>query len=314
MIRKQTLTGLLRTMRPKQWVKNGFIFVPIMFDGQLFPLGRAFVDTLLGFVLLCMIASTVYLINDIADIERDKMHPKKSRRPLPSGQLSVRAALVAATILPILALSGGVLLKPQFALMLLTYLLLHIAYSFWLKNIVIIDVLAISIGFVLRVGAGTSLITVERFSPWMYVFTIMLALFLAVGKRRQELITLAMDAELHRTTYKEYNMALLDHMLNTVTTSTLVVYALYTFEATGPYQNRAMMFTIPYVLYGVFRYLYLIHVRGEGGAPDEVVLTDRPLQIDLLLWGFTVLFVIYILPHNGSLVALLSGVADATLP
>ncbi|MBN1287739.1 MAG: decaprenyl-phosphate phosphoribosyltransferase [Anaerolineae bacterium] len=307
MLSKQTLFGLLRTMRPKQWVKNGFIFVPLFFDGQFFPLGRPFLCTLVGFALLCLIASTIYLVNDIVDIERDKLHPTKRKRPLPAGEISVRAATTAALLLPLVALALGYLLAPWFALMLITYLALHLAYSFWLKNIVIIDMLAIATGFVLRVAAGQSLITVKQFSPWMYVFTIMLALFLVVGKRRQELITLASDAELHRTTYREYNLALLDQLLNVVTTSSLVVYALYTFEATGPYARYTMMFTIPYVIYGIFRYLYLIHVHGEGGAPDEVVLKDRPLQIDLVLCGLTGIFIIYILPHNGAITAFLAS-------
>jgi 4-hydroxybenzoate polyprenyltransferase len=306
MLTKATLIGLARTMRPKQWTKNAFIFVPLIFDGQFFPLDAApFWRTVAGYILLCMAASTIYLINDIVDIERDKLHPTKRLRPLPAGQVPVRAAAITAFILPVVALILGYLLEPAFALVIAVYLALHVAYAFILKNIVIVDVIAIATGYVLRVLAGVSLITVERFSPWMYAFTLMLALFLAVGKRRQELITLATDATLHRTTYHDYNLALLDQMLNVVTTSTLVIYALYTFEATGPYARHAMMLTIPYVLYGVFRYLYLIHVRGEGGAPDEVLLKDRPLQVTLLLCGLTIILIIYVLPHNGELIELL---------
>jgi 4-hydroxybenzoate polyprenyltransferase len=305
--RLQTLIALVRTMRPRQWIKNGFVFVPLIFDGQLFPLDSApFLRTVVGAALLCLAAGAVYLVNDIADIERDKLHPEKRNRPLPSGQLTVRVAAVAAVSLPLVALGLGYLLEPWFALVLATYLLLQLAYSFWLKNVVIVDVLVIAAGYVLRVAAGVALIEVQRFSPWMYLFTTLLALFLAVGKRRQELVMLATDAESHRATYREYNQALLDQMLNVVTTSTLVVYALYTFEAAGIAENRAMMLTIPFVTYGLFRYLYLIHVRGEGGAPDEVVLTDRPLQVDLVLWGIVIVFVIYILPHNGELAALFS--------
>ncbi len=289
-------------MRPRQWLKNGFIVVPLVFDGQLFPLtGESFLRTVAGFILLCLTSSTVYLVNDIVDIERDKLHPTKRLRPLPAGELSVQVAAVASAVLPVVALLLGYLLEPAFALVLAAYLALHLAYSFWIKNIVILDVMAIAAGFVLRVVAGVALIDVQRFSPWMYVFTILLALFLAVGKRRQELITLAMDAKLHRTTYHDYNLLLLDQMLNVVTTSSLVVYAMYTFEAAGVPENRAMMLTIPFVIYGLFRYLYIIHVRGEGGAPDEVVLTDRPLQLDLVLWGIMVVFIIYVLPHNGEL-------------
>lgn len=293
--------ALVRTMRPKQWIKNGFIFVSLVFDGQLFPLtGAPFIHTVAGFVLLCLTSSTIYLVNDIVDIERDKLHPTKCRRPLPAGELSVRVAAITAAALPIVTLLLGYLLRPAFALVLAAYLALHIAYSFWIKNIVILDVMAIAAGFVLRVVAGVALIEVQRFSPWMYLFTILLALFLAIGKRRQELITLAMDAKLHRTTYHDYNLLLLDQMLNVVTTSTLVVYALYTYQAAGVSENRAMMLTIPFVIYGIFRYLYVIHVRGEGGAPDEVLLSDRPLQIDLVLWGVIVVLILYVIPHNGA--------------
>ncbi len=301
----QTFVGLVRTLRPKQWLKNGFIFIPLLFDAQFFPPGRPLLITVAGFVLLCMTAGTIYLVNDLVDLERDRLHPKKRKRPLPAGELSVRAAVAAAAVLPVVALGLGYLLAPGFALVLAAYLVLHIAYSFWLKNVVIVDVLAIAGGFVLRVAAGVALVPVERFSPWMYVFTIMLALFLAVGKRRQELVLLAEEARAHRAAYRDYNMPLLDQMLNVVTTSTLVVYSLYTFESVGPYENRAMMLTIPFVIYGIFRYLYLIHLRGEGGAPEEVVLTDRPSQINLLLYGLTVIFIIYIAPHNHQLAALL---------
>lgn len=302
----QTAIGLLRTMRPKQWTKNGFVFVPLIFDGQLLS-PEPFLRTLAGFILVCLAASAIYLTNDIVDVERDKLHPTKRKRPLPSGQLSLPVAVVAALLLPIISLLLGYVLEPRFALVLAGYLALHIGYSFWLKNLIIFDLLAIAIGYVLRVWAGTTLITVHRFSPWMYIFTVMLALFLIVGKRRQELITLASDAQFHRTTYREYNLALLDQLLNVVTTSTLVVYALYTFEATGPYAQYSMMLTIPFVIYGIFRYLYLIHVRGEGGAPDEVLLKDRSLQIDLVLYSLTVILIIYILPHNGEITALLSN-------
>lgn len=300
--RYQVLNALVRTTRPKQWIKNAFIFVPLVFDGQMFPLsGDPFLRTVAGFILLCMTGSTIYLVNDIVDIERDKLHPTKCKRPLPAGELSVRVAAVAAVVLPLIALALGYLLEPAFALVLATYLALHLTYSFRIKNMVILDVMAVAVGFVLRVVAGVALIEVQRFSPWMYLFTILLALFLVVGKRRQELITLAMDAKYHRITYREYNLALLDQMLNVVTTSTLVVYALYTFEAAGVPENRAMMLTIPFAIYFIFRYLYLIHVRGEGGAPEEVLLTDRPLQISLVLWGILVVFIIYVLPHNGHL-------------
>ncbi len=298
----QALLGLIRTMRPKQWTKSGFIFVPLIFDRQLF-LWEPFLRTFAGFWLLSLTASAVYIINDLVDIERDRAHPRKRNRPLPSGQLPVPVAVSAAAILPIVSLGLSWLLSPSLTLVLATYLALHILYSFVLKNVVIVDVLTISAGFVLRVAAGATLIEVQRFSPWMYVFTVMLALFLAVAKRRQEMVMLADEAHNHRSTYNEYNMALLDQMMNVVTTGTLVVYSLYTFEAAGVPQNHTMMLTIPFVLYGVFRYLYLMHVKGEGGAPDEVLLQDRPLQLDLMLWGLTVILILYVLPEDGNIAA-----------
>lgn len=286
--------GLIRTMRPKQWAKNGFIFAGIMFDKQLDqpePLARV----LLAFGLLCLSASTIYLINDLVDIERDRLHPKKRHRALPSGQLPTAWAKVAATIFPVVALAVSLLLTWKLTAVLAGYLALHIAYSFWLKNIVLLDVFAIAGGFVLRVVAGIVVIDVSNFSPWLYVCAGLLALFLAIGKRRQELIMLAEDAEDVRATYKDYNMALLDDMLRMVTTGAVLTYMLYTIEAGTIRSNgHRMMLTIPFVLYGIFRYLYLIHVRGEGSAPDELLFKDMPLLGAVVLWALTAGIVLYV--------------------
>ncbi|WP_238626098.1 decaprenyl-phosphate phosphoribosyltransferase [Aggregatilinea lenta] len=285
--------GLIRTMRPKQWTKNGFVFAGLLFDQQLFE-PEPFARVVLAFVLLCMVASTIYLVNDLVDIERDRLHPKKRQRALPSGQLPVRWAQVAAVILPVVALAIGVVFSPPLALILLAYLALHIAYSFWLKNIVLIDVFAIAAGFVLRLIAGVVVIHVTNFSPWLYACAGLLALFLAVGKRRQELILLAEDAQNVRATYRDYNMALLDDMLRLVTTSCTVAYMLYTIEAqTIRSEDHWMLLTVPFVVYGIFRYLYLIHVKGLGGAPDELLFKDMPLLADVTLWVVAVGILLY---------------------
>jgi len=287
--------GLIATMRPIQWSKNGFVFAAILFDQQ-FTQAEPLARVVAAFILLCLVASTIYLINDLVDIERDRLHPRKRYRPLPSGQLPIRWAVAAAVVMPVIALAASLLLTWQLTVVLLAYLALHIAYSFFLKNIVLLDVFAIAGGFVLRVVAGIVVIDVTHFSPWLYLCAGLLALFLAIGKRRQELILLAEDAESVRATYKDYNMPLLDDMLRMVTTGSVLTYMLYTVEATTIRVNGySMMLTIPFVVYGIFRYLYLIHVRGQGSAPDELLFEDIPLLLAVVLWVVTAGVVLYIL-------------------
>jgi 4-hydroxybenzoate polyprenyltransferase len=293
----QAFIGLLRTMRPKQWTKNLlFVFPAIIFDGQFFDL-EPLLRVTLAFVLFSITAGTVYIINDLVDIESDRQHPRKKFRPLPSGQLPIGLARTAAIIIPSVTLSIAFLLEPALALILTAYLVLQIFYSFVLKHVVLIDVLTIMIGFVMRVAAGVVVIEVENFSPWLYATTGLLALFLAVGKRRQELIALGTNAANVRPIFKEYNLALIDDMIRIITTSTLITYILYTIEVSvEPGENYGLV-TVPFVMYGLFRYLYLIHVRGEGSAPDEVLLKDRPLQVALLLFGLTFIVILYVIPE-----------------
>jgi len=281
-------------MRPRQWVKNIFVFAPLIFDVKLFD-WHYLAQTLAGFVLLCLVSGTVYIINDLADIEKDRQHPKKRNRPLASGQLGTSVAIIAAVVIPLVALPLGFLLQPIFGAILAGYLLLQIAYSFWLKNVVIIDVMLIAAGFLLRVAAGVPLVDTERFSPWLYICMTLLALLIGFGKRRHELVLLKENANMHRQSLQEYNLSLLDHIISIVTASTLLAYALYTFSAEGLPPNHTMMLTIPFILYGIFRYLYLIHVKGMGGAPEEIALSDRPLQATFLLWGLSVVIVMYFL-------------------
>lgn len=282
-------------MRPKQWTKNVVVYAGIVFDGQLFNVD-AFLRITLGFVLLCLISSSIYLINDLVDIEADRQHPKKRFRAIPSGQLPIPMAIGSAIILVIATLGVGFVLSPYFAAVLLTYLIIHLLYSFYLKHIVLLDIFAVASGFILRVLAGVTLVQVMAFSPWLYASIGLLALFLVIGKRRQELVMLADKAGSVRVTLDSYNLPLLDDMLRMVTTATLVTYILYTIEAPSILlagTNLALL-TVPFVLYALFRYLYLIHVKGEGSAPDEVLLKDRPLLIAILLWGLTFVAILYL--------------------
>ena len=286
------ITALFKSLRPKQWTKNLFIFAALVFDVKLFQV-EPLVKTFIGFLLLCAISGTVYLINDLADIEKDRQHPTKKNRPIPSGRVPFKVAVAAAIIIPAVCLPLSFWLDFYFGVIITAYLLLQIAYSFKLKNIVIVDVLTIAAGFVLRGAAGVALVDAARFSPWLYVFTVLLALFLGLGKRREELALLKDQASNTRTILNEYNLPFLDEMMAVVTAGTVMTYSFYTFSAPNLPDNHLMMVTIPFVIYGIFRYLYVIHVQGNGGAPDEVLLTDRPLQISIGLFGVSVIAILY---------------------
>ena len=280
-------------MRPRQWTKNIFVFAALVFDGKLFHL-QDFLRTLIGMVLFCLVSSSVYIYNDLLDIEADRQHPVKKNRPIPSGKLPVPAAWVAGTCLCLLAIGLGWFLAWQFALTLLFYFALMLLYSKWLKHVPILDVLILAAGFVLRVHSGTTLITVERFSPWLYVLMTLLALYLGFGKRRAELTLLSNDAMLHRKVLDGYTLPLLDQFITIVSGTTIVAYSLYTFFRPASPDNHSLMLTIPFVIYAIFRYLYLIQVRQIGGEPEEILLSDHPFQISILLWGVAVLAAFYL--------------------
>lgn len=282
-------------MRPRQWPKNAFVFAGIVFDGTLENLTIRVANTMLAFILLCFMSSAVYLMNDLADIESDRLHPTKKNRPLASGKLSTRTARIASIIFSIGSLAAGFALSFNFGLILLAYLLIQIAYTFYLKHLVLLDVMAVSSGFILRVAAGVTVIQVQRFSPWLYVCTGLGALFLALGKRRHELVLLGQGAGNHRAILEEYTLEFVDRLLTLVSTSALVAYAMYTFLSEGLPENHVMMWTIPIVVYMLFRLLYLMMVKGAGGAPEELLLKDRPLQIALLFWCITVVIALYVL-------------------
>lgn len=284
---------LLKAMRPRQWTKNLFVFAALVFDGKLFNWDD-FLRTLGAFVLFCLVSSAIYLLNDIFDVESDRQHPLKKKRPIASGHLPISLALITAILLAAGSLLVAFFLGQALILTLLLYLALMLAYSRWLKHVPIVDVLVIAAGFVLRVHAGTTIVAVERFSPWLYVLMTLLALYLGFGKRRAELALLANDATAHRKVLDGYTIPLLDQFITIVSGTTIVAYSLYTFFRPEAPANHSLMLTIPFVIYAIFRYLYLIQVKQIGGEPEEILLTDRPFQISLLLWGLTVLAVFYL--------------------
>lgn len=285
--------ALIKAMRLRQWTKNGFVFFGLIFDRQLFIV-EPFLRTLAGFFLFCLISSAVYLFNDISDVEADRNHPEKKFRPIASGKLPVRAATITAILLTIVSLTLGYVLAPVFALILAAYLITNLLYSRWLKHVAILDVMIISSGFVFRVAAGVALITVVRFSPWLYMITILFSLYIGLGKRRAELSLLAQGASAHRKVFDGYTIPLLDQYITIVSGMTIVAYSLYTFSAVNLPENHSMMLTIPFVVYGIFRYLQLIQMGHAAGSPDEVALKDRPLQLTVVLWGLAVIAVFYL--------------------
>ncbi|MCB0092674.1 MAG: decaprenyl-phosphate phosphoribosyltransferase [Caldilineaceae bacterium] len=285
--------GLLKTMRPYQWHKNIFVYAGLVFDGKLLN-PELFLATTLVVLSFCMASSSVYLLNDLVDLEKDRLHPRKRNRPLPSGQLNPRLAMIASFVLAVCSLLITTWLDPWVGLVIAIYLLQNIAYSFYLKNVVILDVMIIAFGFLLRIIAGVMIVHVAHFSPWLYVCAAMLMLFLGFGKRRQEMLLLEEGAAGHRASLENYNLALLDQILVIVVTITLVAYTFYTFEAeTALASGGRLLLTAPLVLYGMLRYLYLIHVKKMGGAPEELVLKDRHLLITCVLWAILVVSLIY---------------------
>jgi 4-hydroxybenzoate polyprenyltransferase len=285
--------ALLVSLRPHQWAKNLVVLAALAFSKHLFdsdPLLRAGG----AFAIFCVLSGAVYLINDLRDVEVDRRHPRKRLRPVASGALAPRTATVAAVVLLALALGASLVLGLPFALAALTYFALNIAYTYGLKNVVILDVLAISLGFVLRAVAGALAIDVH-FSSWLLVCTILLALFLSLAKRRHELVTLEGEASGHRRILAEYSPYLLDQMISVVTASCLMAYAFYTMapDTVEKYRTERLALTIPFVLYGIFRYLYLVHRRERGGSPTDVLLTDRPLLVAVALWAVAVVAIVY---------------------
>jgi 4-hydroxybenzoate polyprenyltransferase len=286
------LTAVLVSLRPQQWVKNLFVFGGLIFSQRLFT--PSVWPALGAFAIFCGLSGAVYLLNDVADRHKDRLHPDKRHRPIAAGRLAPGTAVATAAVLIVVGLALGLRLSPRFALAALAYVGLLVAYSAWLKHVVIVDVLVVAMGFVLRAVAGALAIDVA-ISGWLLICTILLALFLALGKRRHEVLTLGEGAARHRPNLAEYSPGLLDQMIAVVTASTVTAYALYTMspETVAKFHTQLLPATLPFVLYGIFRYLYLLYHRRIGGNPSEIVVRDRALLINTLLWLATVLVIIY---------------------
>jgi len=287
------LNDILSSLRVKQWLKNVFILAALVFDRQLTNY-EAGLRTLNGIAIFCLLSSSVYIFNDLFDIQADQKHPVKRNRAIASGRISIPAAILLAIALGVGSLLWAGVISVDFLYICAFYLVMNLAYSKWLKHVPILDVMIIAAGFVLRVAAGVSLIEVERFSPWLYVVTTLLALYVGFGKRRAELNLLASEANQHRAVFDGYTLAFLDQLITIVSATTIVAYSLYTFSAPNLPSNHSMMLTIPFVLYGIFRYLYLLQVKQTGGAPEELVIKDYPLTITMLLWGLRVFVIFYL--------------------
>jgi 4-hydroxybenzoate polyprenyltransferase len=286
------LVAILVSLRPRQWVKNLFVFGGLVFGQQLFT--PAVWTALAAFVVFCGLSGAIYLLNDVADRDKDRLHPDKRRRPIAAGRLPVGHAVAVAVALIVVGLGAAVWLSRPFALAALGYVILLSAYSAGLKHVVIIDALVVALGFVLRAAAGALAIGVA-ISGWLLICTVLLALFLALGKRRHEVLTLEADAARHRPILAEYSAALLDQMIAVVTASTVTAYALYTMspETVAKFHTSLLPATLPFVLYGIFRYLYLLYHRQLGGNPSDILIHDRPLLLNTLLWLIVVLLIIY---------------------
>jgi 4-hydroxybenzoate polyprenyltransferase len=279
-----TMIEILKSMRPQQWIKNLFVFAPLVFSRNLLVV-PLLLKTCEAFVVFCLVSSAHYIFNDLRDIEEDRKHPVKSSRPLASGRLGKGPAVAALVIIGAAGIGLAASINRPFLLITLGYLVLQTAYSMWLKHVVILDVFVIAAGFLIRVVAGGLAIAVE-ISSWLLICTILLSLFLAMGKRRYELVLLDKEAASHRPILREYNTYLLDQMISVVTASTLLAYCLYTIsaETVAKFGTRNLIFTVPFVLYGIFRYLYLIHQKAGGGTPESLIIRDKPLLLDIFLW------------------------------
>lgn len=310
------LRSILKSMRPRQWSKNLILFTPLLFSFRQYwqpfrpEMWRLLALTLAAFAVFCLLSGAVYLFNDLVDVEKDRAHPRKRLRPIASGKLGSGAAKIALVVILLIAFAAALSLDRlaagypypaaapilpfpyPFTLVGAAYIVLQIAYSFYLKHRVILDVFSVAAGFILRAVGGAAVIQVP-ISPWLYVVTILLSLFISFSKRRNELTVLEDAAPNHRAILREYTPELLDEMIAVTTASTVISYSLYTFSAENLPKNHAMMLTIPFVLYGIFRYLYLIHVKNEGGSPEELLLRDRSLATAVVLWCLAVVAILY---------------------
>ena len=288
------IIALIEGMRPRQWIKNTFVLIAVVF-GQRLHDRSAVIWSLGAFCIFCFLSSAVYLLNDIADYQKDREHPTKRNRPIASGRLPKSVALGVALVFAVGSVGLSLAINEAFAALALAYLLLNVLYSFCLKHVVILDALMVALFFVLRAVAGAAAINVE-ISHWLLICTLLLALFISLSKRRHELVLLENSASAHRASLTEYSAYLLDQMIGVVTASTLMAYILYTVDARtiSVFGSDHLLYTVPSVIFGIFRYLYLIHQKGEGGDPDRILLSDRPFFINILVWAGIVGVVIYL--------------------
>ncbi|APR01540.1 ubiA prenyltransferase family protein [Clostridium botulinum] len=283
------IKGIIALMRPKQWIKNFFVFAAIIFSGNLTN-ESILKNNIITFILFCLTSSTIYILNDIVDLEKDKKHPEKKNRPLPSGRVSKSTAIIMNIVILFTVLFCSYkFVDYKIMYIYLLYIVMNIFYCFKLKNVVILDVMVITFGFVLRMESG-SLATKVSVSPWLFLCTILLSLFLALNKRKSEIITLKDKRGSHRKILEEYSVELIDNMLTIVTPSILISYCIYTFSSV---QSKRMMYTIPFVLYGIFRYQYLMNNHNLGGKPEDVFGKDKPFLVNMVLWVISVVVIIY---------------------
>ena len=290
----RTLAAFVESLRPKQWTKNFLLFAGLLFSKNIFH-ADLLLKAAAGFVLFCLLSGSEYVINDLLDVDADREHPVKKFRPLPSGRLPVPFALAGVFILIFVGLAAAFRLNEHFGWVALIYVMLMLGYTFAFKRVVILDVIVIALGFVLRAVAGAMVIDVT-ISSWLLVCTTFLALFLGLSKRRHELVLLGDDAKSHRRILGEYSPYLLDQMIGVVTASTVMAYALYTTAAdtVEKFGTRSLIFTLPFVLYGIFRYLYLVHQKNMGGSPEMILLKDRAMIINILLYVISVGIILYV--------------------
>ena len=287
------IKAIILSMRPKQWTKNLFVFAGLLFTLDSHHQIADYIKVALAFVMFCILSGVVYLINDILDVEHDRKHSAKSKRPIAAGRLSVKAAWAAAGVLLPVGVAGSFAVNTQLGEVALLYVGLLTAYSLFLKNIVILDVMTIAAGFVLRAVAGAVAIQVEM-SPWLLICTILIALFLGLAKRRGELSGLREEAANHRAILAQYSMPLLDQLIGITAASTIIAYALYTFFSETGQAHPYMIATLPFVIYGVFRYLMLIHQSSDSASPELLLLKDKPLQVDIGLWALACALIVVV--------------------
>jgi 4-hydroxybenzoate polyprenyltransferase len=289
-----TTVDLVQSLRPGQWTKNLFVFAALVFSRGVL-VRPSVLSAIAAFLVFCGLSGSMYLVNDVHDRAEDRQHPLKKLRPIAAGRITPSEGIAWASGLAVAALAAAFALRPLFGAVAAAYLALMIAYTLVLKNVVILDVFLIAAGFVLRVVAGGVAVGVAL-SSWLIICTTLLALFIALGKRRHEIVLLEGAAARHRPVLEEYNPYLLDQMISVVTASTVIAYILYTVseETVRKFNTTNLVFTTPFVLYGIFRYLYLVHHKGQGGSPEELILRDRPLAGAILLWIAAVAVIVYV--------------------